>query len=170
LPKKKKIMVKTKLQFTLIAFISTMLVACYQNQEEEPESKIGNSAYILGNSNTEYRGLRTKDESLKAITIPCQDNNTFRLYYSDSAITLGLPDSLTVVAYSKRTSLAYRECCIEVTSSAGDTWLSTGSGKVRFAAGTGTIATDTTDQIWLQHFTSTPQPDSTTVYFNLIPE
>jgi hypothetical protein len=162
---------KSTLQFTLILFVSIMS-GCYQRPADEPEPEIGNgnSDFLLGNSATRFHGVRTKDESLKAITIPCQNDNTFRLYYSDSVVTLGLPDSLTVVSYSKKANLRYKECCIEVTSSAGDTWLSTGTEKFRFAAGTGPISSGIDHLVWLRHYTSVPQSDSTNVIFNLIPE
>lgn len=158
-----------KLQISLILFLITVLTACFPPPTVAP-AVTGNSDFSLANNSTVFKGVRTKDDNLKAITIPCQDNNTFRLYYSDSVNTLGLPDSLRIVSYSKRIKLAYKECCIEVTSSAGDTWLSTGNSKLKIAAGTGTINGSTAAQIWLQHFTSSPQPDSTTVNFNLIPE
>lgn len=157
-----------KLQFALSLIAITVLAACHQKRIDPYGT--GKSDYNLGNSNDDFKGARTKDESLQAITIPCQDNNTFRLYYSDSAKNLGLPDSLTIVAYSKKIHLGYKECCIEVTSSVGDTWLSTGSGNIKIAAGTGDIASGKFDEIWLQHFTSTPQSDSTTVTFNLVNE
>jgi hypothetical protein len=56
--------------------------------------------------------------------------------------------------------LKYKECCIEATSSATDTWLSTGYPKMKIQAGTATIQINGAG---LQHFTSTPQSDSTTV-------
>lgn len=158
----------TKLKFALILLCSMTFAACHQKRVDPVGT--GKSEYNLGNSNDGFKGARTKDESLQAITIPCQNNNTFRLYYSDSAKTLGLPDSLTIVAYSKKIHLGYKECCIEVTSSVGDTWLSTGSGNIKIAAGTGDIASGKFDMIWLQHFTSTPQSDSTTVDFKLVNE
>jgi len=158
----------TQIQFVLVLFVLTILASCHQKRIDPVGT--GKSDYNLGNSNDDFKGVRTKDESLQAITIPCQDNNTFRLYYSDSAKTLGLPDSLLIVSYSKKIHLNHNECCIEVTSSAGDTWLSTGSGNIKIKAGTGDIASGKFDQIWLQHFTSTPQSDSTTVTFNLVNE
>ncbi len=134
-----------------------------------PKAKIGegNSTYNLENNFTDFFGTLTRDGSLKALTIPCQSNNTLRLYYSDSAATLGFPDSFTVVSYGKRTRLGYKECCIEATSSATDTWLSTGSGKVKIKAGTGDIDIDTYGRVWLQHFTSVPMADSTSIICHL---
>ena len=148
----------------VIVFSSLAFILAIPCCSPKPPVGQGESFFELSSNSTVYRGKRTKDPSLKAETIPCQDNNTFRLYYSDSAAMLGLPDSITIVSYYRKDRLKYKECCIEATSSATDTWLSTGSGNKTFKAGTGKIEIS---GITVQHFTSTPQPDSTTLFATL---
>ncbi len=151
--------------FTCILFgclfvFSLSLGSCVKSTDSSGD---GNSYFNLDNNTTTYRGNRTNDASLKAITIPCQNNNTFRLYYSDSVATLGMPDSLHIVSYGRAGHLGYRECYIEVTSSTTDTYLSTGFDH-KTIAGRGEIYIDAAR---VQHFTSTPQADSTYITANL---
>ena len=98
-----------------------------------------------------------RNGQLKAIEVPCKDNNTLRLYYSDSVETLGFPDHLAIVPFTKAGHLGYRECYLEASSSATDTWLSIGVDSLQ----QGVVVTDnktkfTFNYAKMQHFTSVP--------------
>jgi len=113
------------------------------------------------NGVTKY-GNFEKDVTLNAYTIPCQDNTTFRMYYSDSAATFGLPEFIHIVSYQKAGHLAYDEVYLEVTTSTIDTYLSTGMPGYEYD----NLGPDHEwgfESVIVQHFTSSPQPDSTTV-------
>ena len=113
------------------------------------------------NSVTKY-GNFEKDVTLNAYTIPCQDNTTFRMYYSDSAAILGLHEFIHIVSYQKAGHLAYNEVYLEVTTSTVDTYLSTGMPGNEYD-NQGPDHEWGFDTVTVQHFTSAPQPDSTTV-------
>ena len=154
----------TQIVFAGLCIYSLSLGSCVKATDSSGE---GDSYFNLDNNSTIYRGNRTNDASLKALTIPCQNNNTFRLYYSDTVLTKGMPDSLRIVSYRKAGHLAYGECYIEATSSATDTYLSTGSDNMTIAAGKGEIHIQ---YAVVQHFTSTPQADSTYILADLAGE
>ncbi len=146
-----------------LSIFSLSIGSCVKNTDHSGD---GDSFFNLDNNNTTYHGNRTKDASLKAITIPCQNNNTFRLYYSDSAAQYGLPDSIRIVSYSKRTSLGYHEACIEATSSGIDTYLSTGSDSMDIKTHDGIFINNAV----VRHYTSGPEPDSTYILASLAAE
>lgn len=148
---------KAILKLGLIAFASIiLLISCAPNYNA-PDNK--DMSQFTINGVTKYGNL-VEDASLKAYTIPCQDNSTFRMYVSDSALSLGLPSQLKIVSYQKAGKLAYNEVYLEVSSSADDTYLSTGDDAM-VIAWDATKATNISANV--QHFTGMPLNEFTKV-------
>lgn len=138
--------------------ISVMLLSCTPEQVAELVSN-----YTI--NGTVFHGPCTKNTSLNCYETICNNDNIFRMYYSDSAATMGLPDSMKVVSYGYRTTLGYHECCLEVVTSATDTWLSLGGDNATVTTGT---AGFTVPDSRVLHFTSGPTTDTGVVSATLL--
>lgn len=139
-------------------FISALLIGCNTDAVAELVSNYN----ING---TVFRGPCTQNTSLDCFETICTNDNIFRMYYSDSAVLIGFPDSLKVVSYGKRTTLGYREVCLEVVTSATDTWLSLGGDNVTVTTGTAGFHVPDSK---LLHFTSVPTSDTGVVNATLV--
>jgi hypothetical protein len=120
----------------------------------------GDSVYVINGKS--FNNPATKNTTLKAIEVLCNNNNTLRMYYSDSVATMGFPSTLKVVSYGKAGKLGYHECYFEVVTSATDTYLS---------SGTDTSSVNVTGngqyfdflEVPVQHFTSVPLDEFTKI-------
>ena len=130
--------------------------------------------YLLPVSYYTINGLRFEGQgaynpSLKAIEIPCSNNNTIRMYVSDSFKVSGaynnFYEKLKIVGYQSAGHLKRLECYLEVTTSTSDTWLSTGAGDKEVFAYYENYRANYADEIAttfsfsdapVQHFTSVP--------------
>ncbi|CAN5134145.1 hypothetical protein BH09BAC6_BH09BAC6_31930 [soil metagenome] len=152
-----------KRKFSLIPNIAVFsiilvgLASCFGAGNPGP---LGGASYYTING-TQYTGTGANNTTLKAIEVPCQNNNTLRMYYSDSVATLGFPSTLKVVSYGKAGKLAYHEVYFEVVTSATDTYLSPGTDNVTFDSGGGQFFDF--KNVSVQHFTSTPLNDFTII-------
>lgn len=157
---------------TIIAFSVTIASCSYKKKMEALElAQLPFSTYTI-NGKTFTSSHGTNNKTLKAIEIPCENNNTIHLYYSafDSSrykLFFNSPTTeFKVVSYAKAGNLKSDECYLEVNTSANDTWLSTGTDnkKVtvtvarRFNAGEDVYYYDFSD-IMVQHWTGMPLND-----------
>ena len=138
--------------FSIVLF----LTACPTNQI----SPSGECYYTI-NAQT-FTGPGANNSALKAIEVPCSNNNTLRMYYSDSVATRGFPALLNVVGYNRAGKLAYNECYFEVVTSATDTYLSPGTPN-SFVDVTGGGQYFDFKNVSVQHFTSAPLDEFSTI-------
>ncbi|MGZ3751034.1 MAG: hypothetical protein ACXVA2_09445 [Mucilaginibacter sp.] len=128
-----------------------------------PTNKIAPSGECYYDINGQtFTGLGANNTTLKAIEVACNNNNTLRMYYSDSVATRGFPVLLNVVAYNRAGKLGYNECYFEVVTSATDTYLSPGTNK-SFVDVTGGGQFFDFKNVSVQHFTSVPLDEFSTI-------
>ncbi len=156
----------------VIAFFSCFMFSC-----DKPVDLVTGhvlSSFTLDVDGVQRFGNLTIDTTLKAVIIPCDNNHTLRMYISDSLdLNSTQTYSMLIVNYSKAGHLKKQECYFEATTSATDTYLSTGSN---IGAPNIFQFTPKPDQdhplavithLSVQHFTSSPQPDSTYLSIDL---
>ncbi len=125
----------------------------------------GDSVYVINGQS--LNGPSTKNTTIKAIEVACNKNNTLRMYYSDSAATMGFPDRLKIVGYDRAGKLGYHECYFEVVTSATDTYLSSGRD-TSFVDVTGSGHDFDFRDVSVQHFTSVPLDEFTKIRGRLV--
>lgn len=119
-------------QLLLLSILLTIMCSAFTCQKDTAKFDINRGAWGLPESkytinNVSFTGQGVNDTTLRAIVVPCSNNNTIRIYYSRS-VNFATDTILNIVSSSLGGSLKPRECYIEVTTSTFDTWLSTGSG------------------------------------------
>lgn len=111
------------------------IFSCGKQDPVTGEYLLPPSSYTInGNS---FEGQGKHNTRLKVLEIPCNNNNTIRMYISDSfdiyeasLPQIGFSRLLNIVSYQKAGRLNRTDCYLEVSTSVGDTWLSTGTGIV----------------------------------------
>ena len=157
----------SRISLIIAAGCATILSSCGKKNPVTGEYLAPPSTYALNGST--FSGQGDVNTSLKAIEVPCANNNTIRMYISDSLDIHGASFSgehIKIVSFAKSGHLNRLECYLEVTSSATDTWLSTGTGNVtvsstieQYHAGPGddkSAAKFYFVDATVQHFTSVP--------------